>query len=119
MSAIACVRRIDEDFFAVRAKSRVSIAATFATILRWQIKMAELYRLLSRNMIKIDGLFTLLVRIGIVENPFIAGQVSAVAVSCHYSFADDHRGRHHVVSHFDLFRAVLIEIERVAVRRVP
>ena len=71
--------------------------------------MPERHSFAGRYVVKIDVLISLFVRIGIVENPLIARQAGAVAVSCHYAFAD----------HLDFFRAVLIEIERVAVRGVP
>jgi len=71
--------------------------------------MSERRSFAGHYIVKIDVLLSLFVRIGVVEDPLIAWQVGAMAVSCHYAFADD----------FDFVRAVLIEIERVTVRRVP
>ena len=109
MPTVTGVGRVDDDVLAVGAESRVRIAAPFAFILRRQIKMAERHRFAGRYVIKIDILLSLAVRIGIVEDPFIAGKVGAMAVSCHYAFADD----------FDLSCSVLVEIKCVTVRRVP
>lgn len=84
--------------------------------------MAERDCFASCYVVKIDVLFSLFVRIGIVENPPIARQVSAVSVFCHNTFADD----------LDSFCAVPrfrgdelapatagVQIKSVTVRRVP
>ena len=81
------------------------IAAPFAGILRGQIEMAEGDLSAGRCVVEIDGLFPLFVRIGVVENPLVAGQVCAMAVLWHNVFSD----------HFDLVRAVLVEIKGVFV----
>ena len=54
-------------------------------------------------------LISLFVRIGIVENPVIARQVTAMSVLSHNVLTD----------YFDLACAVLIQIKSVSVRRVP
>lgn len=105
MPAVAGVWRVDDDALAIGAEPRMRITSPFAFILRRLIKMAERHRFAGRYVVKIYVLLSLFVRIGIVEDPLIAGQVGAVAVSCHYVFADD----------FDPVRAVLIEIECVSV----
>lgn len=109
LPAVSGMGRVDDNASAVGAESRVRVAAPFAFILRRQIKMPEWDDFTGRYVVKIDVLFSLIVRIGVVENPFIAGQVCAVAISCHYAFAND----------FDSVRTVFVKIESIAVRRMP
>ena len=71
--------------------------------------MAQRNPFAGRHIIKIDVLVSRLVWIGIVENPPIARQVGAMPVACHHTLTDD----------LNLRRAVLVEIERVAVGGVP
>ncbi len=66
MPAVAGVGRVDDDASAVGAEARVRVAATFAFIVRRQIKMPERHSFAGRYVVKIDVLISLFVRIGIV-----------------------------------------------------
>jgi len=67
--------------------------------------MAERDFSAGRCVVEIDGLFPLFFRIGVVENPLVAGQVCAMAVFGHIVFAYN----------FDSIRAVFIEVKGVFV----
>ena len=109
LPAVAAVGRIDHHASPVGAESRVRITAPFACVLRRRMEMAQRNPFAGRHIIKIDVLVSRLVWIGIVENPPIARQVGAMPVACHHTLTDD----------LNLRRAVLVEIERVAVGGVP
>jgi len=71
--------------------------------------MAERHFSAGHCVVEIDGLFTLFVRIGVVENPLVAGQVCAMAVFGHNIFAYN----------LNFFCAVFIEVKGVFVRGMP
>ena len=105
LSADICVRRINDDATAVGTETRMSIAAPFAFILRRRVEPAERHFFACRCVAQINVLFSLFVRIGVVENPDIAGQVTAMSVLSHNILAD----------YLDFICAVLIEIKGVFV----
>ncbi len=66
LSAVATVRRINDNASAVWAKTRVCIASPFAFVLRRQMKTAKRNLLVCLNIIEVNVLFSLFVRICVV-----------------------------------------------------
>ena len=109
MSAVTAVGRIDYDASPVGAKTRVRVAAPFSRILLRRMEITQRYRFAGGRVIEIDILISLFVRVDVVQYPLAARQVRAMAVLCHDTLADD----------LHVFRAVLVQVECVALRRVP
>jgi len=105
LSAVAPVGRVDDHTAAVGAKARMCITTPFAPIPRRRIELPQRDFFAGCDMIQIHVLFSLLVGIGIVQNPSVAGQITAMPILGHDVFAD----------RSDVVCTVLIQIESVAV----
>jgi len=104
------VWRVNNYATAVRAESGVGITSPFASVLFRKVKVAQGHGFACREMVEVYVLVAISVRVGVVEDPFVAGgEVGAVAVSGHNALADD----------LCFAGFVLVEIERISIRGVP
>jgi hypothetical protein len=99
------VRRIDYDFFPVGAVSGMRVAAKLAVVLRGRKEMSERHAAAGLDVIQIGVLIPIGIRIGVIQDPTLVWQVSAVAVDGHHIGTDDLR----------LIGAVFIKVELVTV----
>ena len=83
----------------------MGIAAPFACVFWRQVETSDGDSSAGCDVVEIDVLVSLFVGVGVVEDPFVAGQVCAVAVPGHNTFADN----------FDFVCAVLVKIEGIFV----
>jgi hypothetical protein len=105
LAAVAPVRRIDYDFFPVGAVSGMRVAAKLAVVLRGRKEMSERHAAAGLDVIQIGVLIPIGIRIGVIQDPTLVWQVSAVAVDGHHIGTDDLR----------LIGAVFIKVELVTV----
>ena len=116
LTAVAPVRRVNNDAAAVWADSWMGIATPFAFIFGGRMKASKGDLLGGGDIVKVDLLFSLSVRICVVQYPLIGlpaprgpWKVAAMSVLSHDFLADN----------LNPVRAVLVKIERVSVGRVP
>ena len=100
---------VDADFFAVGAEAGVGVAAPFAGVFPGGIEVAEWDDVGGFDIEEVGILIAVLIGVGVVEDPFVAGEESAVAVLGHGVLADD-----------DDFFGIMVfkEIETFAVGRL-
>src|SRR5262245_58445711 len=108
LSAGAWEGRVDHDAAPVWTEARVGVAAPLPRVFLGRMKMSQRYDPAGRHVVQVRVLQAVSVRIGVVENPLITGQVRAMAIPCHDSGAD----------RFDGFAAVFEQVERLPVRRL-
>src|SRR4051794_33405277 len=106
--AATLVRRIDSYLLAVRAEAGVRVATELAGVLLRQVEVAERVALRGFGIEKIWILIPLAIRIRVVQNPSLVGQVGAVAIDRHDIAAND----------FYFGGTVLIQVESIAIRGV-
>ena len=107
LPAVAAVRRIDRNIAAIPTPTRMRVTPLFSVTLDWRAEVPQRMACAGPGVKQIGVLVTLSIRIGIAQNPAIAGHVGAMVILGHNT----------VPHNFKLIAAILVKIEAATQRR--
>jgi hypothetical protein len=89
LSAVALPRGVYDYGFAVSCGPGMGVYSPFALVFGWEVEAAEVYSFGGFYVEEVWGDESAAVGVCVAENPFVAGEVCAVAVAIHYPSADN------------------------------
>jgi hypothetical protein len=89
LSPLMFVRRIDHDKASIETESRMRFAAPFSGEFRRRQKTSQRHNAFRLHMVKARMLQPFFIRIRIVQDPLISGQIAAMRVLRHLLLAYD------------------------------